>query len=104
MFEAWQGLGRLLHATGHPDAALTHHHHALPLGVELDQPRDQARAHNGLAHAHHALHRSDQARTHWQHALDILTRLGIDHTDDEETNTQAIRTHLANLRHLAQSG
>ena len=97
-FEAWQGLGRLLHATGHPDAALTHHRHALPLAIELDQPRDQARAHNGLAHAHHALHQPEQARTHWQHALDILTRLGIDHTDDEETNAVAIRSHLADLR------
>jgi DNA-binding SARP family transcriptional activator/tetratricopeptide (TPR) repeat protein len=96
-FEALQGLGRLHHATSHPDAALTHHHQALAIATELDQPGDQARAHDGLAHAHHALHQPDQARTHWQHALDILTRIGVDHTDDEETSAPAIRAHLANL-------
>jgi hypothetical protein len=43
------------------------------------------------------MHQYEQARTHWQLALDILTRLGIDDTDDEETTVTAIRTHLANL-------
>ncbi len=98
-FEARQGLGRLQHTAGHPDTALTHHRHALALATALDQPGDQARAHDGLAHAHHALHQFELARAHWQHALDILTRLGIDHTDDEETTTAAIRTHIANLGH-----
>ncbi len=100
-FEARRGLGRLQHTAGHPEAALTHHRHALALATELDQPGDQARAHDGLAHAHHALHHLDLARTHWQHALDILTRLGIDHTDDEETTTPAVRTHIADLHHHA---
>jgi tetratricopeptide (TPR) repeat protein len=95
-FQARQGLGRLQHATGHPDTALTYHRQALALAGELGQPGDQARAHDGLAHAHYALHQPEQARTHWQHALAILTRLGIDHTDEEETNIAAIRTHLAN--------
>jgi DNA-binding SARP family transcriptional activator/tetratricopeptide (TPR) repeat protein len=94
-YEAWQGLGRLQHATGHPEVALTHHEHALALATALDQPLDQARAHDGLAYAHHALQQPDQARTHWQHALDILTRTGIDHTDEEETTVAAIRAHLA---------
>ena len=31
----------------------------------------------------------------------ILTRLGIDHTDDEETTTPAVRTHIANLHQQA---
>jgi DNA-binding SARP family transcriptional activator/Tfp pilus assembly protein PilF len=92
-FEAWQGLGRLHHATGQPAAALTDHRQALVLAIELDQPDDQARAHDGLAHAHHSLHQPEQARTHWQLALDILTRLGIDHTDDD-TTIEAIRAHL----------
>jgi DNA-binding SARP family transcriptional activator/tetratricopeptide (TPR) repeat protein len=96
-FEAWQGLGRLQHATGHPEVALTHHEHALVLATELDQPLDQARAHDGLAHAHHALHQPQQARIHWQHALDILIRVGIDHTDEEETTVAAIRARLADL-------
>jgi hypothetical protein len=56
---------------------------------------DQARAHDGLAHAHHALDQYKHAREHWQDALGILTDLGIDHTDDEEANTAAIRAHLA---------
>jgi tetratricopeptide (TPR) repeat protein len=93
-FEAWQGLGRLHHAVGDPDAALTHHNEALALAIELDQPDDQARAHDGLAHAHHAMHQPEHARTHWQHALDILTRLGVDQTEEEETTVAAIRAHL----------
>jgi tetratricopeptide (TPR) repeat protein len=96
-FEARQGLGRLQHATGHPKAAITHHDQALALARELGQPVDQARAHDGLAHAHHALHQHDQARRHWQRALDILTGLGVDHTDEAETTAETIRTHLAAL-------
>jgi tetratricopeptide (TPR) repeat protein len=93
-FEAWQGLGRLQYATGDADAALAHHERALVIAGELNQPDDQARAHDGLAYAHHALHQPEHARTHWQHALAILTKLGIDVTEDEETNTATIRTHL----------
>jgi DNA-binding SARP family transcriptional activator/Tfp pilus assembly protein PilF len=96
-FEARHGLGRLRHAAGHPDAAITHHERALALADELGQPDDQARAHDGLAHAHHALSQYEQAHKHWTLALDILTRLGIDHTDDEQTNRVAIRTHLASF-------
>jgi len=58
---------------------------------------DQARAHDGLAHVLRALHQPEQARTHWQHALDVLTRLGVDQTDDEDTTVAAISAHLANL-------
>jgi tetratricopeptide (TPR) repeat protein/DNA-binding SARP family transcriptional activator len=96
-FEARQGLGRLLLATDRPDEALAYHDQALALARELSQPHDQARAHDGLAHAYHALNQPQQARTHWQHALDILTGLGIDHTEDEEATTTAIRVHLAAL-------
>jgi DNA-binding SARP family transcriptional activator/Tfp pilus assembly protein PilF len=94
-FEALQGLGRLRHATGNPDAAIAHHGQALALADELGQPVDQARAHDGLAHDHHARGQHEEAREHWQHALTILTGLGIDRTDDEETTTAAIRAHLA---------
>jgi DNA-binding SARP family transcriptional activator/tetratricopeptide (TPR) repeat protein len=93
-FEGCQGLGRLQLATGDADGAVTHHQQALALAVGLDHPGDQARAHDGLAHAYRALKQPDQARTHWQHALDILTRLGVDHTDDEETTVAGIRTNL----------
>ncbi|MBO0867223.1 MAG: tetratricopeptide repeat protein [Micromonosporaceae bacterium] len=96
-FEARQGLGRLQHATGHPVAALTHHQQALALATDLGHPDDQARAHDGLAHAYLALHQPEQARTHWQHALDILIRLGVDRTDDEETTVTAIRAHLVDV-------
>jgi tetratricopeptide (TPR) repeat protein/DNA-binding SARP family transcriptional activator len=96
-FEARQGLGRLRLATGRPDAAIAYHEQALALASELNQPHDQARAHDGLAHAHHTLDQHQQARTHWQQALDLLTDLRVDQTDDEETNTAAIRTHLAAL-------
>lgn len=94
-FEAHQGLGRLRYATGDPAGALAHHDQALALAGELGQPVDQARAHGGLARAHQALGRRKQARGHWQHALTILAAVGIDETDDEETTTAAIRTHLA---------
>ena len=80
-----------------PGCRLTHHDRALALANEIGQPNDQPRAHDGLAHAHHALHKHELARTHWQHALDILTRLGIDHTGDEETSASAVRSHLVNL-------
>jgi tetratricopeptide (TPR) repeat protein/transcriptional regulator with XRE-family HTH domain len=96
-FEGWQGLGRLQHATGHPDAAIAHHEQALTLASQLSQPDDQARAHDGLAHAHHALDQHDRARQHWRHALDLLTGLGIDSTEDEETTAAAIRGHLTAL-------
>lgn len=94
-FEARQGLGRLRHAAGDPAGAITMHDQALTVADELGQPVDQARAHDGLAHAHDALGQHEQARRHWQQALDILTGLGIDDTDDEETTVAAIRTHLA---------
>lgn len=68
LFEAWQGLGRLRHATGDPDAAIAHHERALAIAGELNQPEDEARAHNGLAHAHYALNKHEQARTHWKYA------------------------------------
>jgi tetratricopeptide (TPR) repeat protein len=96
-FDAWQGLGRVQHATGHPGAALDHHQQAYLLAVELGNPADQARAHDGLAHAYEALGQPEQARQHWQTALDILTRLGVDHTEEPEANTAAIRAHLAAL-------
>jgi DNA-binding SARP family transcriptional activator/tetratricopeptide (TPR) repeat protein len=96
-YEAWQGLGRLRCATGDPDAAIVHHGRALELAGELGQPLDQARAHDGLARAHHALDRHEDARRHWAEALDILTRVGVDHTDDEEASVLAIRTRLADL-------
>jgi tetratricopeptide (TPR) repeat protein/transcriptional regulator with XRE-family HTH domain len=96
-FEAWQGLARLRHATGDAAAAITYHQRALAIADELSQPHDQARAHDGLAHARWALNQHEEARHHWQLALDILTVLGIDNTDDEETTTAAIQAHLAAL-------
>ncbi|MEJ3749426.1 tetratricopeptide repeat protein [Actinomycetes bacterium KLBMP 9797] len=96
-FEAWQGLGRLLHATGDPEAAIAHHDRALALADGLGQPIDQARAHDGLAHAHYALHHDEEAYKRWQFALEILVGLGVDDTDDEETNAAAIRAQLALL-------
>lgn len=36
-------------------------------------------------------------------ALDILTEIGIDRTDDEEANTEAIRAHLAGMSDPAGS-
>jgi hypothetical protein len=41
------------------------------------------------------VHHHEQARAHWQHALDILTRLGVEHTDGERTTAAAIRANLA---------
>lgn len=90
-------MGRVSHGTGHPADAITHHDRTLALATELGQPDDQARAHSGLAHAYRALDQPEQAGTHWQHALDILIKLGIDHTDDEETTVATIRARLADL-------
>src|SRR5690349_9603754 len=88
--------GTTRHQTDQTDA-LMDYAHALALATELGQPDDQARAHDGLAHAHHTLHQHEQARVHWQRALDMLTRLGIENTDDEESSVAAIRTNLVNL-------
>ncbi|MDG4830089.1 tetratricopeptide repeat protein [Solwaraspora sp. WMMD1047] len=96
-FEARHGLGRLRNAAGQPDAAIAHHSRALVLARELGQPADQARAHDGLASAHRALNLSEQARRHWEEALTILTRLGVDHTDEEETTVPAIRGRLGQV-------
>jgi tetratricopeptide (TPR) repeat protein len=90
-------MGRLSHAVGHSDAAITHHNRALALASELGQPDDQARAHDGLAHAYYTLHQHGQARTHWEHALSILTDLGMDDTDDEQATVATIRAHLIDL-------
>ncbi|MEJ3656581.1 tetratricopeptide repeat protein [Actinomycetes bacterium KLBMP 9759] len=95
--EAWQGMGRLQHDAGRPDRAILSHRKALELAGELNQTSDEARAHDGLAHAYRALHDHDNARHHWKRALDNLTRLGIDHAEDEETTVTAIRAHLENL-------
>lgn len=102
-FEAWQAMGRLRHATGDLDSAIALHDRALRRAGELNQPADQARAHDGLAHAHHTRGHHEQARDHWQHALNILTRAGIDHTEEKETTATAIRTHLASLEVVADT-
>ncbi|MEV4760101.1 tetratricopeptide repeat protein [Micromonospora sp. NPDC049559] len=94
-FEAQQGLGRVRYATGDPGAAVAYHERALALAGELGQPVDQARAHDGIAHARQALGDDGRAREHWRLALEILTGLGVDHTDDEETTAAAIRAHLS---------
>ncbi len=94
---ALNGVGRSLLATHRPDAAVAHYEQALVLAGALNQPGDQARAHHGLADAHYRLNRYEQASHHWRRALDILTGLGIDHTDDEETTTTTLRARLAAL-------
>jgi tetratricopeptide (TPR) repeat protein len=96
-FEAWQVMGRLRHATGELDAAVAHHERALALANELGQPTDRARAHDGLAHAYRTMHQHGQARQHWQHALQLITGLGIDHTEEQQVNVAAIRAHLAEV-------
>ena len=91
---AWAG------STTPPASATTplhHQHTALQLAVELDQPADQARVHDGLAHTHHALGDPDQARRHWQAALDLLTGIGTDHTEEPGVTTAAIRTHVHDI-------
>jgi DNA-binding SARP family transcriptional activator/tetratricopeptide (TPR) repeat protein len=99
-YEARQGLGREAYATGDPTAAVAHHSQALALAQELGQPVDQARANDGLAYAHRALGQDEHARTRWRLALDLLTSLGIDHTDDEEATATAIRAQLAASRRV----
>jgi hypothetical protein len=74
---------------------LAHHRQALRLATELRQPGDRASALDGLAHAEHALHQYELARRHWQEALDILTSLGIDHTEDGEASVSTIHANLA---------
>jgi hypothetical protein len=65
--------------------------------MKLGQPPDEARAHDGLAHAHRARGQHEHARRHWQRALDILTELGLDHTEDDEATVATIRAHLGEL-------
>jgi tetratricopeptide (TPR) repeat protein/transcriptional regulator with XRE-family HTH domain len=103
-FEATHGLGRLHHAAGRPRDAVASHEQALAIATDLGQPDDQARAHDGLAHAHRALDQPEQARQHWRQALDILSRLAVTYTEDEETTAEAIRSHLAGLDRQERSG
>jgi hypothetical protein len=90
-------LHRDLAARGEPAAAASQHQRALVLASDLCQPLDVARARDGLAHAHDALNQPEDARRHWQTALDILTGLGVKHTDDEEATVATIRCHLTRL-------
>jgi DNA-binding SARP family transcriptional activator/tetratricopeptide (TPR) repeat protein len=103
-FEAYQGLGQQQHAAGDPRAAIGHHRRALALARELTQPVDQARAHDGLARAYDALEQHERAREHWQHALRILTDLGLDHTDEQETSVTTIRARLVKARSRRRTG
>jgi tetratricopeptide (TPR) repeat protein len=102
-FEAHQGLGRV-HATRHRHDALRHHQAALHLAIDLEQPADQARAHDGLAHAHLALGNPSQARHDWQTALHLLTSIGTDHTEEPDVTTMAIRAHLHDLDNPSTPG
>ena len=95
--QALLGLARLHHASGDLEAALSQHHRARRLAIHLGQSDDEARAHDGLAHTYQALNQHGLARYHWSQVLVILTRLGIDHTDDPQTTTSAVRRHLADL-------
>lgn len=108
-FEAMQSFGRLHHTAGHLALALEHHEQALKHATSLAQPADQARAHDGLANAYRSLDQPGPARQHWQTALDLLTDLGIEHTDEMETTAPKIRARLANLdqqqpRHVSARG
>jgi DNA-binding SARP family transcriptional activator/tetratricopeptide (TPR) repeat protein len=96
-FEARLGLGRLQQTIGHPEAALAQHDQALQLAKGLGNLTDQARAHDGTAHAHHALNQPEPARRHWLTALHILGDLGIESTEDHQTNALTIRANLARL-------
>ncbi|MEV0384715.1 tetratricopeptide repeat protein [Nonomuraea sp. NPDC050643] len=96
-FEAVHGAGRLQYDSGHADEALESHREALDLASGLDQPSDQARAHDGLAHAHAALGRPAQARHHWTQALAIMAALGVDRTEERGVDVESIRAHLARL-------
>jgi hypothetical protein len=77
-----------------PDAAIIEHTAALALADDLGQPLDRARAHDGLAYALRALGRGEDAHAHWQQALDILTEIGVDHTDEQEATVDVIRAQL----------
>jgi tetratricopeptide (TPR) repeat protein len=96
-FEAHQGMGRLHLSAGNADRAIACHRAALDAAITLNQPCDHARAHDGLAHALLALHQPEQARQHWQTAADILIRLGVETTHDEETTVAAIQSQLRKL-------
>jgi hypothetical protein len=76
---------------------------ALELATHLGQSDDQARAHDALAHTYRALGRRELASHHWGQALAILTHLGVNHTDDPQTTTSAIREHLADIELGQQS-
>lgn len=60
------------------------------LATRIDDPDEQARAHNGLAHIHHTTGHLDLTRHHWQQALALYIKLDI-------PDAQAIRAHLAAL-------
>ncbi len=96
-FEVHQAIGRLRLSTGAAHRSLACHRVALDLAVTLGHSADQARAHDGLARAYFALDQLERARQHWQEAADILVRVGINTTDDEETTMPALDAHLRAL-------
>jgi hypothetical protein len=93
-YEAHLGMGRSHVDLGDGRPALEHHWQAHLLAERLPVRADLARAEDCLGDTYAILGEPAQARQHWQTALALLTEIGVDHTDDPETNREEITTKL----------
>jgi tetratricopeptide (TPR) repeat protein/transcriptional regulator with XRE-family HTH domain len=93
-YEAYLGMGRSYVDLGDGRSALEHHRQAHLLAERLPVRADLARAEDCLGDTYAILGDPAQARQHWQTALALLTEIGVDHTDDPETNREQITAKL----------
>ncbi len=89
-YEAHQGMGRAHVDLGDGRSALEHHDQARLLADRRGLRADLVRAEDGLGDAYSLLNDPDQASQHWRSALALLAEIGVDHTDDPETNRGAL--------------
>ncbi len=89
-YEVHLGMGRAYVDLGDGRSAVEHDQQAHSLAGSRQAPADLARAEDCLGDAHALLGDPARAVRHWQAALALLAEVGVDHTDDPETNRQAI--------------
>lgn len=94
-YEAQIGIGRAYLDLGDGRSALDHLRQAQLAAERRRVHADLTRAEDALGDAYALLDDLAQARSHWHTALHLLTELGVDHTDDSETNRETITGKLA---------
>ncbi|NYE72421.1 ATP-binding protein [Microlunatus parietis] len=94
-YESLLGLGRACVDLGAGGPAVEHFRQARRLAERVPVRADLVRVEDGLGDACAVLGDRTPARRHWRAALALLTDLGVDHTDDPETNRESLTGKLA---------